>query len=102
MTWDQFQQYIVIGIQDGSVYALIALGFTIVYSVTNIINFAQGEFVMLGGMSSYMMVKSLNIPTLPTIVIALLVAAAIAVFLFMLRRRGKRSSMFPERSLSAR
>ena len=38
------------GLTQGSIYALIGLGFTIIYSVTQIINFAQGEFVMLGGM----------------------------------------------------
>jgi len=83
MTWEQFQQYLVIGIQDGSIYALIGLGFTIIYAVTNIINFAQGEFVMLGGMASYMLVDSVDIPTTPTIVIALLCAAAIAAFIHM-------------------
>jgi branched-chain amino acid transport system permease protein len=44
------------GIRGGSIYALIALGFVVIHSVTGIINFAQGEFVMLGAMfcvSSY-------------------------------------------------
>ncbi len=48
------QQYIqlsVDGIRAGSIYALIALGFVVIYCVTGIINFAQGEFVMLGAMS---------------------------------------------------
>ena len=87
MTWEQFQQYIVIGIQDGSIYALIGLGFTIIYAVTNIINFAQGEFVMLGGMCSYMLVDSVDVPTLPTVVIALLCAAAIGALIHLLRNR---------------
>ncbi|MFN2270754.1 MAG: branched-chain amino acid ABC transporter permease [Anaerolineae bacterium] len=38
------------GVRGGSIYALMALGFVMVYSVTGIINFAQGEFVMLGAM----------------------------------------------------
>lgn len=43
-------QYMVVGITLGSIYALVALGFVTVYSVTGVINFAQGEFVMLGAM----------------------------------------------------
>ena len=45
---EQLAQYLASGIIVGGVYALIALGFVIVYSVTRIINFAQGEWVMLG------------------------------------------------------
>ncbi|MFQ6000085.1 MAG: branched-chain amino acid ABC transporter permease [Anaerolineae bacterium] len=48
----QYVQLTVDGIRAGSIYALIALGFVVIYSVTGIINFAQGEFVMLGAMSS--------------------------------------------------
>jgi len=47
---DQIVQYILSGLTIGSIYALIALGFTIIYNTTGIINFAQGEFIMLGGM----------------------------------------------------
>ena len=45
-------QYVVAGLKSGAVYALVALGFTIVYGSTGIINFAQGEFFMLGGVLS--------------------------------------------------
>lgn len=46
----EFLQYVVSGLKSGSIYALVALGFTVVYGSTGIINFAQGEFFMLGGM----------------------------------------------------
>jgi len=49
-TADQLAQYLASGLVVGGVYALIGLGFVIVYSVTRIINFAQGEFVMLGAL----------------------------------------------------
>src|SRR5512147_682255 len=48
--WEQLAQYTASGLVVGGVYALIGLGFVIVYSVTRIINFAQGEFVMLGAL----------------------------------------------------
>ena len=46
----QLFQYLITGITVGSVYAMVAVGFNIIYNVTEIINFAQGEFVMLGGL----------------------------------------------------
>ena len=47
----QILQYLISGITNGAIYAVIALGFTIIYNSTEVINFAQGEFVMLGGMA---------------------------------------------------
>jgi branched-chain amino acid transport system permease protein len=45
-----FAQFIASGLTRGSIYALVGVGFAIIYNASNIINFAQGEFVMLGGM----------------------------------------------------
>ncbi|MEO6352738.1 MAG: branched-chain amino acid ABC transporter permease [Oxalobacteraceae bacterium] len=45
-------QFIFSGITTGSIYALTALGFTLIYNASGVINFAQGEFIMLGGMSA--------------------------------------------------
>jgi branched-chain amino acid transport system permease protein len=45
-----FLQFIFSGLTVGAVYALVGLGFTLIFNVSGIINFAQGEFVMLGGM----------------------------------------------------
>jgi len=52
MSPDNIVQYLVSGITTGSVYAIVAIGFNIIYNTTGIINFAQGEFLMLGGMIS--------------------------------------------------
>nr|MQY58672.1 branched-chain amino acid ABC transporter permease [Clostridia bacterium] len=46
----QLLQYLFTGITLGTIYGMVALGFNIIYSSTGIINLAQGEFVMLGGM----------------------------------------------------
>ena len=50
MTFELFLQYVLSGITSGSIYAIVAIGFNIIYNTTGIINFAQGEFVMLGAM----------------------------------------------------
>ena len=45
-------QYLLSGITTGAIYALVALGFAVIYNASHVINFAQGEFVMIGGMAS--------------------------------------------------
>ncbi len=50
--FDQLLQFIISGITVGSVYALVGLGFTIIYNASDVVNFAQGEFVMIGAMSA--------------------------------------------------
>ncbi|TMV92305.1 branched-chain amino acid ABC transporter permease [Thioclava sp. BHET1] len=47
---DALLQFLLSGVTVGAVYALVALGFTIIYNASDVVNFAQGEFVMLGGM----------------------------------------------------
>ena len=47
-------QFLLSGVTVGAVYALVALGFTIIYNASDVVNFAQGEFVMLGGMITVM------------------------------------------------
>jgi branched-chain amino acid transport system permease protein len=60
----QVFQYLISGITIGSIYAMVAIGFNIIYNVTDIINFAQGEFVMLGGMIMVMFHVILGVPIL--------------------------------------
>ncbi len=55
-------QYFFSGVANGSVYILIALGFNIIYNATGIINFAQGEFVVLGGFTMVTFSVTWNIP----------------------------------------
>jgi branched-chain amino acid transport system permease protein len=48
----QFLQFLLAGLTVGAIYALVALGFAIIYNASHVINFAQGEFVMIGGMAA--------------------------------------------------
>jgi branched-chain amino acid transport system permease protein len=48
----QLLQYLLSGLTVGAIYALVALGFAIIYNASHVINFAQGEFVMIGGMAA--------------------------------------------------
>ncbi len=58
---EQYLQLIIDGLRGGSIYALIALGFIVIHNVTGIINFAQGEFVMLGAMLSVSIYNSKSV-----------------------------------------
>jgi len=58
----QLLQYIFTGIAIGSIYGMVALGFNIIYNATGIINLAQGEFVMLGGMVMISLTQTFKLP----------------------------------------
>ena len=60
----QLVQYLITGLTVGSVYAMVAIGFNIIYNVTEIINLAQGEFVMLGGLIMVFFHVALGFPLL--------------------------------------
>ncbi|MBW2411768.1 MAG: branched-chain amino acid ABC transporter permease [Deltaproteobacteria bacterium] len=61
---NQLAQYLITGLTVGSVYAMVAIGFNIIYNVTEIINLAQGEFVMLGGLIMVFFHVALGFPLL--------------------------------------
>ncbi len=73
-------QFLIAGLKSGSIYSLVALGFTIVYAATGAINFAQGEFFMLGGMLGVVYVR-LGVP-LPLAIALSVVSTAILGALF--------------------
>ncbi len=63
----------------GSIYALIALGFNIIFNATEAINFAQGEFVMLGGMTTITLYHGLKIPLIAAFFLSVLIVTLIAI-----------------------
>jgi branched-chain amino acid transport system permease protein len=94
----QLQQYLQLaldGLSGGAIYALIALGFVVIHSVTGIINFAQGEFVMLGAMLSVTF-YNLNLPAPPVmkLVIAIILAVAVTTVIGVV---VERLAIFPAR-----
>jgi branched-chain amino acid transport system permease protein len=62
MFFELFFQYLVAGLTYGTIYAIVGIGFNIIYNTTGIINFAQGEFVMLGGMTAVTLHQFLPLP----------------------------------------
>jgi branched-chain amino acid transport system permease protein len=82
-------QFAIAGLKNGSIYALVALGFTIVYASTNVINFAQGEFYMLGGMFATFGFSRLGLPLPLAALAAVAATAAVAVVFELLAVRPR-------------
>ena len=76
----EFLQFLFSGLTVGAVYALIALGFTLIYNASDVINFAQGEFVMLGGMSTvFLALAGVPLPLAALLAIVVTIAAGFAL-----------------------
>jgi branched-chain amino acid transport system permease protein len=78
VTFDQFLQYIFSGITSGSIYALTALGFTLVFNATHVINFSQGQLVMLGGMSAVAL-HGVGLPLWACFVLAVAIVVVVSI-----------------------
>ena len=84
MTTELFVQYLFAGITYGSIYAIVAIGFNIIYNTTGIINFAQGEFVMLGGMISITLLPFMPLPLAVTMAVLMtMVVGALIEIIFI-------------------
>lgn len=76
MLTNVFEQ-IVNGLTTGSIYALIALGYTMVYGIAKMINFAHGDIIMVGSYSLYVMMGALKMPFIPAVIISIIVTIAV-------------------------
>jgi branched-chain amino acid transport system permease protein len=84
----QIFQFLISGLTTGSTYALTAIGFSLIHNATGIVNFAQGEFVMLGGMFMITFHGFLGLPMLPAFFLTVGAVASVGLLLerFPLRR----------------
>ncbi|AOY59074.1 branched-chain amino acid ABC transporter permease [Desulfococcus multivorans] len=65
---EEFAQYVFSGLTNGAIYAVIAIGFSMLFSATELINFAHGEFVMLGALGLVTLWGELHLPLLLAVV----------------------------------
>lgn len=76
----EFLQFLFSGVTQGAIYALVGIGFSIIYNSSKVINFAQGEFVMIGGMTTVFLIAAgapLPIAAILAIVLTALVGLAL-------------------------
>ena len=79
----EFLQFAFSGLTVGAIYALVALGFTLIFNSSDVVNFAQGEFVMLGGMVT-VFATAAGVPLPLAALLAILVAVAVGLLLHRL------------------
>lgn len=77
----EFLSYLISGISLGSVYAIIALGYTMVYGIAKMLNFAHGDIIMIGGYVSFVAVSSLGLSPWIAMVIAMAVCTLLGVLI---------------------
>src|ERR1700755_1040313 len=76
-------QFLFSGLTVGAIYALVALGFTLIYNASDVINFAQGEIVMLGGMTAvFRALAGVRLPLAAVLAIILTVIVGLALSRF--------------------
>lgn len=82
-------QFVLTGVTIGSIYAIVALGFVTIYSVTKVINLAQGEFVMLGGLTMYSLTNA-GVPYLIGFALTIIIVSLLGWTMeYLLIRRAK-------------
>ncbi len=88
----EFLAYLISGISLGSVYAIIALGYTMVYGIAKMLNFAHGDVIMVGGYISFCAMQSLGLPTLVSVLLAMAVCTVLGVVIEALAYKPLRSA----------
>ena len=65
-----FLSYLINGVSLGSIYAIIALGYTMVYGIAKMLNFAHGDVIMIGAFVVLNALNVMNLPVIPAILVA--------------------------------
>lgn len=73
--------YLINGVSLGSVYAIIALGYTMVYGIAKMLNFAHGDVIMVGAYVSFYAISSFQLPPVVSVLLAMLVCTALGVII---------------------
>lgn len=74
-------EQIINGFRSGSIYALIALGYTMVYGIAKMINFAHGDIIMVGAYTLYVAIVLLNMPVIPAVLFTIVVCAVLGILI---------------------
>lgn len=90
-----FLNYLISGVSLGSIYAIIALGYTMVYGIAKMLNFAHGDFIMVGCYIIFIFVSTLHLPPLVGILIAIVLCTVIGVVTERVAYRPLRNASSP-------
>ena len=87
-----FLSYLISGINLGSVYAIIALGYTMVYGIAKMLNFAHGDVIMVGGYISFCAMSYFGLPTILSVLLAMAVCTVLGIVIEGLAYKPLRSA----------
>ncbi len=87
-----FLNYLINGISLGSVYAIIALGYTMVYGIAKMLNFAHGDVIMIGAYISFVVTSKLGLPAVVSVLAAMVVCTALGIVIERLAYKPLRSA----------
>lgn len=90
-----FITYLINGISLGSVYAIIALGYTMVYGIAKMLNFAHGDIIMVGGFAVFTVVTTLGLPPILGILVAVVVCTALGLVIEKIAYKPLRNAGSP-------
>ena len=88
----EFLSYLISGISLGSIYAIIALGYTMVYGIAKMLNFAHGDIIMVGGYVSFCAMSYLGLPAMPAALLAMLACTVLGIIIERLAYKPLRSA----------
>ena len=88
----QFFQQLINGVSLGSIYALIALGYTMIYGIIKLINFAHGDIYMLGAYFGFFATTQLGLPFIPAIIFSMAGAAIAGIIIERVAYRPMRNA----------
>ena len=87
-----FLSYLINGISLGSVYAIIALGYTMVYGIAKMLNFAHGDVIMIGAYISFCATQYMGMPTIVSVIMAMAVCTMLGIVIERLAYKPLRQS----------
>ena len=88
----EFIQQLINGLALGSVYALLALGYTMVYGIIQLVNFAHGEIYMIGAFAGFYSATTLKLPLIPTLLVAMAVSSLAGIIIEKIAYKPLRNS----------
>ena len=90
-----FISYLINGISLGSVYAIIALGYTMVYGIAKMLNFAHGDVIMVGSFAVFTIVSTLGLPPILGILVAVVVCTILGMAIERVAYKPLRNAASP-------
>lgn len=88
----QFLSYLINGLSLGSVYAIIALGYTMVYGIAKMLNFAHGDVIMIGGYIVFIAMNNLGLPAIVSVLISIVVCTVLGITIERIAYKPLRSA----------